>query len=390
VSRTSLTLGFIPLADAALPIIARELGFAAEEGLDLTLAREPSWSNIRDKVALGIYPAAHMLAPQPLAMTLGAGAHRVAVIAPFILAVNGGILGASSALWEAMGRPAFGDALAAGRALLRQAQVRRVRVAAPFPHSMHVEHLRYWIEGSGGDPDRDVDFQTVPPPLMPEALAAGEIDVFSVGEPWGSLSVERGVAALLAPTSAIWGWAPEKALGVRADWADDHPETLAALLRALHRASLWIGRPANPATAAEIMAQPQYLGVAPEVIERALTGSLVVSPEGAVARIPRFIGLSGTEATFPWRSQAQWIATRAARRWGVDPVAARAAAAACFRPDLYRVALGPIAADLPGASSKVEGALDSRTAVASSRGETFLGPDRFFDGRRFDPDAPDA
>jgi NitT/TauT family transport system ATP-binding protein len=74
----------------------------------------------------------------------------------------------------------------------------------------------------------------------------------------------------------------------------------------------------------------------------------------------------------------------------VDPAAARSAAAACFRPDLYRAALGPIAADLPGASSKVEGALDSRTAVASSRGETFLGPDRFFDGRRFDPDAPDA
>jgi ABC-type nitrate/sulfonate/bicarbonate transport system substrate-binding protein len=388
-SLTRIEAGFVPLADAAILIAAREMGFAAEEGLDLALVREPSWSNIRDKVALGIYPVAHMLAPMPLAITLGAGALQAEVIAPFLLATNGGAISVSQALRAEMGPvDLFGDPRAAGRALLRRAERAPVRIGAPFPHAMHVEHLRYWIEGCGGDPDRDMILQTVPPPLMAEAAAAGQIDAFCVGEPWGSLAVERGVASLLLPTSAIWGWAPEKALGVRRDWAEAEPETLTRLLRALHRASLWLARPQTLASLAEIMAGPAYLGVAAEVIERPLTGALVVSPEGETRRVPRFLGLSGPETTFPWRSQALWIAARVATRWGVTSAAARAAAAACFRPDLWRAALGPIGADLPGASSKVEGALDSRIAVASSRGETFLGPDLFFDGGRFDPDRP--
>ena len=68
--------------------------------------------------------------------------------------------------------------------------------------------------------------------------------------------------------------------------------------------------------------------------------------------------------------------------------AAAAAARACFRPDLYRAALAPHGADLPGASEKVEGALQRESPVASSRGEMFLGPDAFFDGKEFDPDCP--
>lgn len=45
--------GFIPLVDSAPLIVAHEIGFAAEEGVDLVLHREPSWSSLRDKLALG-------------------------------------------------------------------------------------------------------------------------------------------------------------------------------------------------------------------------------------------------------------------------------------------------------------------------------------------------
>ncbi|NCO15611.1 MAG: ABC transporter substrate-binding protein [Alphaproteobacteria bacterium] len=392
-SLEAIEVGFVPLVDAAALIVAREMGFAAEEGLDLRLVREPSWSNIRDKVALGIYPAAHMLAPMPLAMSLGAGAMQAGVIAPFILNTGGGSVGVSHALAAAMGidGPAgYGDARAMGVALLRAAARRPVAIGAPFPQSMHVELLRYWLEGCGGDPDRDVTLHTVPPPLMTEALAAGEIDAFCVGEPWGSLAVERGVARLALPGAAIWAWAPEKALGVRRDWAGAQPDALAALLRALFRAGRWLGRAANLPSAAELMASPGYLGVSAMLIERGLTGALSVDGSGAIRRTPRFIGFDGVEASFPWRSQAQWIAARAARRWGFDAAAAHAAAAECFRPDLYRAAIAPLGADLPGASSKVEGALESRIGVASAQGGLFLGPDRFFDRREYDPDVNDC
>jgi NitT/TauT family transport system ATP-binding protein len=39
---------------------------------------------------------------------------------------------------------------------------------------------------------------------------------------------------------------------------------------------------------------------------------------------------------------------------------------------------------MPGASERVEGAMATPTAVASTKGEMILGPDVFFDGALFD------
>ncbi len=57
-----------------------------------------------------------------------------------------------------------------------------------------------------------------------------------------------------------------------------------------------------------------------------------------------------------------------------------------FRPDVYRRALANSDVAMPGASMKLEGAVDLPLAVGSRRGELTLGPDRFFDGRVFDPE----
>src|SRR5258705_13687631 len=60
---TPLRIGFIPLVDAAALIVAVDKGFAAAEGLDITLVREVSWSNVRDKLNIGLFDAAHLLSP---------------------------------------------------------------------------------------------------------------------------------------------------------------------------------------------------------------------------------------------------------------------------------------------------------------------------------------
>jgi NitT/TauT family transport system ATP-binding protein len=75
-------------------------------------------------------------------------------------------------------------------------------------------------------------------------------------------------------------------------------------------------------------------------------------------------------------------------RWGQTEYSAERADASrrVYRPDLYRTALKPTGADLPNASSKVEGALTRPTPVASRMGRIVLGPDGFFDGLPFDPD----
>ncbi len=66
-----LRIGFIPLVDAAALIVAVDKGFARDEGLDVELAREVSWSNVRDKLNIGLFEAAHLLAPVAIASSLG-------------------------------------------------------------------------------------------------------------------------------------------------------------------------------------------------------------------------------------------------------------------------------------------------------------------------------
>ncbi len=62
-SHERLRIGFIPLCDAAALPIAVDKNFCADEGLDIELVREVSWSNVRDKLNIGLFDAAHLLAP---------------------------------------------------------------------------------------------------------------------------------------------------------------------------------------------------------------------------------------------------------------------------------------------------------------------------------------
>ena len=388
-SRAVLNCGFIPLVDAAPLVVAREMGFAEEEQFDLVLHRQPSWSAIRDKLAFGELEAAQMLSPMPVAMSMGLGGVPTRIDALSVLSVNGDVIGVSRALAEqmrAVGRADdFLSAVAVGRSLIK-AHRGPLRVGVPFPFSMHAELLYYWLGSLGVDAPGGLDVRTVPPPQMAKAVSSGEIDAFCVGEPWGSIAVESGEAELILPGAAIWQFAPEKVLAVRHDWAEAERERVSQLMRAVWRAAQWLGKTENRMIASELLARPDYVDVGPEIIERALNGRLIVSPMGAERSVPRFVEFFDAAATFPWRSQAVWMARRWATRAGIDRTEAAANARACFRTDLYRQALGPLGADLPNASEKVEGALDSPTAVASSLGGMFLGPDQFFDRLVFEPD----
>ena len=159
-------------------------------------------------------------------MGLGGGSTPVSAVS--VLSVNGNVIGVGRALEQALRAQGFGfdfaDARAAAAALAAVAEGPIV-FGVPFPFSMHVELLRYWVEhtalaGCG------IDIRTVPPPLMAETIEAGEIDAFCVGEPWGAKAVENGVGELLLPGSAIWAFAPEKVLAVRDDWARAEPQLL--------------------------------------------------------------------------------------------------------------------------------------------------------------------
>jgi NitT/TauT family transport system ATP-binding protein len=374
-------VGYLPLLDAAPLIIAAEMGFAAEEGIELAVGRETSWAALRDRLLWGRYEAAHMLAPVVVAQTAGAGVGDAGLDALLVLSVNGAVVGAAPGLAGEVAAAGgdFLDAARTGAALARAAGGRRLRFGVPFPLSMHAALVERWLAASGPG----VELVTVPPMRMAEAAAAGAVDAFCVGEPWGSVAVERGAARLLLPGAAIWQFAPDKVLAMPRARVEAAPEEAGALMRVVWRAARWLGDPAHAMAAAEIVGR--HLDVAPEILERVLSGRLAVDGRGSEVRVPRAIEFFAGAASFPWRSQGLWIAEALAASTGADRGRLRAAARAAFRADLFRRFLGEAGADLPGASEKLEGAMSDRTAVASTLGRLLLGPDRFFDGRVFDP-----
>lgn len=399
-SGVPLTVGFIPLVDCAPLIVAKEKGFAATEGLSLVLARETSWANIRDRVMVGHFDAAHMLGPMPIASTLGLGHVETPMIAPFSLGLGGNAITLSPEIFAAMEsvRASLGSGAAEmGRALAEVVVHRAERGQPPFvlavvhPFSGHNYELRYWLASAGIDPDRDVRIVVLPPPFMVDAALEKQIDGFCVGEPWGSLAVDRGAGVIAVTKSALWRQGPEKVLGFRADFVERKPNVLAALLRAMHNAAEWAGRGENHSELSQMLAAPSYLATDAEVIARSLSGNLVHRIGHPPAFVPDFLTFHAHAANFPWQSHSLWFYSQMVR-WnqiGYSPAAAQIARNV-YRPDLYRAALAPIGVDLPRASAKVEGALKTQTPVASRNGTMMLGPDGFFDGRLFDPDEIEA
>ncbi len=387
----TLTLGFLPLVDAAPLIVAKERGFAEAEGLRLRLVREASWANIRDRVTLGHFDGAAMLAPMPIAATLGLGVLATPMIAPFAFGFGGNAITLSVTLVEAMATKPGDPPAVQAQALARVPRAIPLRLAVVHPFSAHNYELRYWLAFAGLDPERDADICVLPPSLMVEALAEGRIDGFCSGEPWGSLAVEAGVGAIVAVKSALWRQGPDKVLGLRADAPERRPLAVPALLRALHGAARWAADAGNREALAILLARDDYIGKPAAILARALEGRLVLRAGEAATAHPGFLEFYAHAANFPWRSHALWFAAQMAR-WGqvaASPVTF-ASAAAVYRPDLYRAALAPLGVDLPRADSKVEGALTRETPVASRRGALTLGPDGFFDGQLFDPDQIDA
>ena len=362
-------LGFIPLLDCASLVVAAERGFAAEEGLELALVRETSWANIRDRVVIGHFDAAHMLGPMTVASTLGIGHVRVPLIAPFALGLGGNAITVSLGLWEQMtqegafaGATPGAHATALKRVVLRRSEP--LTLAMVYPFSCHNYELRYWLSAGGIDPDRDVRLVVIPPPFLVDALRVGQIDGFCVGEPWNSVAVQAEVGAIVAPTTAIWPFSPEKVLGCRLEWAQRHPKQLACLQRALYRASVWCEEPGNHAELAGLLSQPRYVGAPAELLRRALGGRLALTTHSEPVQVEDFFVPARQHATFPWVSHGLWFYEQMLRWKQIEFAAHQVAVVrATYRPDLYRAALGSVVTDLPLEDTKIE---------------------RFFDGGTFD------
>lgn len=373
--QTHLRAGFIPLVDAAVLIVAAELGFASREGLTLDLVRDVSWANIRDRLAFKQFDVAHMLSPMPIAAMLELGSNPSPTIAPFVLGRGGNAITLSVRLFETMqaltGLADTASALDCAKALATVIAARKrdgdgqLTLGMTYPYSSHNYELRYWLAAGGIDPDRDVRLRVVPPPMTSDALAAGAIDGFCVGAPWNMIASEKGVGRIVATKQDIWASSPEKVIGLRPDWAERNRDSVLRLITALDAAARWCDDPANQHALADLLAQDANLDAPVDIIRHVLAGQFALDAKGHARVVPDYFVFHGERANHPSPKQALWVYSQMIR-WGQVAYSPEGAATAtsAFRSDLYATALG----------------------LATGLHEEDVA-DAFIDGHIFDPDS---
>lgn len=367
-TRFRVRLGFVALLDSAPLIVARETGLFEAQGLDVGLSREVSWASLRDKVSAGLLDGAQMLAPMPLAATLGLGSPAAPMTTSLVLSRNGNAITVSSALHRqlvAAGATAKSP-LASAQALARVTRRadRPLRFATVYPWSCHYLQFRDWLAAANLVPGEDLELTAIPPSRMLAAFRNGEIDGCCVGEPWNSLAETEALGRILVAGHQIWQNAPEKVLGMRQDWAQQHPEMYRRLLVALLQACRWIEDPENQTALRRLLALPPYLDRAAQQL-----------PSGLFhPRIHQHFFRDC--ANFPWLSQASWLASRM-QRWGqiaasvdIEPVVNQV-----YRPDIYRDAAQRAGLDAPVIDGKPEGCHLLPYTVAGGEGPLSVASD---------------
>lgn len=345
-----MRIGILKLTDAAPVIMAQELGLFEAEGIDVKLSIEPSWANIADKLVHGFLDAAVIVPPLAFAVALGLRGSASAVIIPQALSLGGNTVTLETSLARAVERHLTSEqpgALAKAKAFAAalKSQPGKPVLAVVHVYSTHNLLLRYWLAAGGINPDDDVELIVVPPAQTAEALATGRISGFCAGAPWGAVAESKGVGQTIATSQEIWRNGSEKALAVGEDWANEHPDDLQSLLRALLRSAQFCDLPANSIAIAQTLSEEAFLGVEAANI----LGSL---PQAGTPASSIFFR---NAATFPWHSHAQWFLRQMAR-WdlvGADTDFA-GVAARVYRPDLYASAARSVGVSVPIASVKAE------------------------------------
>lgn len=399
--KPEVTLGFIPLTDCAPLVIAQEKDFFRQHGLSVTLSKETSWANIRDKLSIGVLDGAQLLAPMVVASHLGLAPMQKPVITGLNLDLNGNAVTVSSVLYqELLDIDADTDPLAmaarpvSALPLKRLIEQRRAQGRAPlvfgtvFPFSSHNYLLRYWLAAAGIDPDRDLRLIVIPPPQMVSRLRKREIDGYCVGEPWNAVAVREGLGQTLVTSLDIWRNHPEKVFGVNEEWGEQHPETHLALITALLEAQCWIDQPANRPEVVEIISRSVYVNAPADVVRMSMMGTFQYAHNDFPQTCPSFNVFYRNAASYPWRSHAIWWLTQMLRwRQAETPFNLRSIAESAYRPDVYRHAATGLGLRSPPVDYKFEGQHPGEWRLAQIESEV-MGADLFCDDKIFDPTDP--
>jgi nitrate/nitrite transport system substrate-binding protein len=367
---SKLKFGIIALTDCSPLVIAAEKGFFAKYGIEAVVAKQASWAAIRDALSNGDIQGTHMLIGMPLASSLGLGGAPVKpLVAPWLLNRNGQAISLKSE-WKGKIaadpkalKPLADEANAGGNPLT---------FAMTFPPGTHAMWMRYFLAAGGINPDKDIKLVTVPPPQMIANMKVGKMDGFCVGEPWNARAIADNIGYTAITTQEMWKDHPEKVCAFTAEFAEENPKTVKAVLKALHEASVWLDDMENRPEQCDIVSKPNYINCPPEIILGRMQGKYDYG-DGRTLDDPNYMIFSQRNCNYPQLKYAKWFLSQF-RRWGMlEPTAERpidydGIAQQVMRPDIYEEAMKEIGYEHGGANND---------------------PETLFDGITFDPAKPE-
>ncbi|MET1001690.1 MAG: CmpA/NrtA family ABC transporter substrate-binding protein [Acidimicrobiia bacterium] len=261
-----VTLGFIALTDCASLVMAKELGYFEDRGLDVTLQKQANWAATRDALLTNQIDGAHCLFGMPFSVATGIGgtAGNTSLKVAMVLNNNGQAI----TLKKDYAAAGYGS-LAKARKVL---EAKTPTMAMTFPGGTHDIWLRYWLRAAGVDKSA-VNIITIPPPQMVANMGVGTMDGYCVGEPWNAVAVDQNIGFTAIASQDIWTNHPEKALVVTEQFATTKQDELEDVMAAVLEASKWLDVRTNRIKAASVLGVPEYVNATASSIEGRLAGN---------------------------------------------------------------------------------------------------------------------
>ncbi len=325
----TISLGFIPILEAAPLVIGVEKGFFAKHGLDVKLSKQANWGAARDNVVLGSagggIDGGQWQLPMPQMIGEGAitnGKKVPMYVLAMLMSQGNGIapppmlsrMATSPWIWRSRRR-------ASSRSSTRRKAASSVPPTPSPRRTRSSGSATGWPRGAWILTSR-WNCSPCPPRKTLQGMKNGTMEAFSTGDPWPSRIARDKIGYLAATTSQMWSVHPEEFLAVRADWVDKHPKAAVALLKGLIEAQMWLDKPENKAEAAEILSSRKWYNVPKDVLEESLRGQYKIGAQGTPVNDPKLGPLYWNSdrgvISYPYKSLTLWFLIES-MRWKFYP-----------------------------------------------------------------------
>ena len=347
-SSQPIRIGILATTDMAPIVMADKLGLFKKHGLDdVTLTKESSWSNIRDKLLIGELDLGQILFGVPfLVYSSDDSAGRVIRIA-LTLNVNNQTLTLAKDL-----APHLGYGRTDGvKETIEDIRSRNTSRPPTFGQSLNGSLpdmlLRCWLAASQVDA-ATVHVISVPPPQAVAKMKVGELDGFFTAEPWHDVAIREDVGFTHYASQDMWQDGPDKCLAVNAKFAEERRDDVKRVTKAVLEASRWLDEPANRVEAAGVISDRAYVNLPTDLILPRFEVAARFNLGGGLGekRFPPLGALAfhkGGKASFPYRSHGMWFMAQYVR-FGLirNTPDYRAATDAILMQDLYREVAGEL------------------------------------------------